>query len=116
REKFFDLPGNTVYVRHAIHTGQQTLGVVVADQRGSLLVIFPQPFLEYSRIVVLSNWLSSRRGFLGALDDPAYERLVVDHQFDHRVEGQTAFAKHRLHRIGLSERARITVQDEAICT
>src|SRR3954452_18652350 len=53
REQRFNLRRHGVDRGHAVDTPKRAFGIIIADQRRGLLVIFPQALFEHHRIVVL---------------------------------------------------------------
>ncbi|MPL95824.1 hypothetical protein SDC9_41996 [bioreactor metagenome] len=126
---------------HRVNLGQPVDGeelarvVVIPDQRRGLLVIFHQPGLEAVLVVVgaplhvvaaadVAHPRNLRRLGLVVIDlaaiaagvaagDAGDERGVIDAHLDHRIEGLAVLRQQLAECIGLRQRAREAVEDEA---
>ncbi len=133
-----DLAGNLIDIGHAVHRLQLALGIIVADQRRGFLVVglrdacvivsalssgrrlkWVEPHLSQTPSDLrLVRWCRdsrcrSWRRYNGRRRGPT-SMLVVDIEFDDDRELDALGLQHRLGGIGLHERARETVEDEAL--
>ena len=104
-----------IHRSHAVDPLQHAFGVVVADQRRGLLIVFAQALLENFRRIILADRPAGCLRLLGALDDPMYERFVVDQQLDDRVDlVPRSFSMASTEDFGLLKGARVTIKDKPL--
>src|SRR5215217_6127411 len=99
---------------HAVDLDELSARLVIGRYHGGIAVVGCKPGLEDLRIVVLADRLAPGARFRGPALDPLDEGALVDLELEHRIEPQTLLREHRVEGFGLGDRARKSVEDEAL--
>ena len=70
--------------------------------------------MQHFRIVVVAQRLAAFLHLGDAAFDAPHQGILVDAQFDHRVEREPLLCQHAVERLGLRHGAREAVEDEAL--
>ena len=91
---------------------QVAFGIIVANQRRGLFVIFHQADFDALFVVVCAGFLACSDSLGRAVDDPFDQSVVIDLKLNHRIKLHPVAGEKLVESVSLRQSARETVEDE----